>query len=296
MNERLFARLAALLADEPVAMASVLHTVGATPRKRGARMLITATDSEFSIGGGLAEARVIAAARTLLAEARREREIGIDLSGKPEAAGICGGHMQIALRRWSGLLDHARVQEIASSLASGNIADLTADDLGSPADFDSALPDERLLIVGGGHCGRALYDLAVHLDFDIWMFDAQSLRLAAEDFPLATCLCGEYPTLARALDTKRRVHAVLLNRDFHADIAALRVLAQAPPAFISMMGSRRRIAQVRAALPECAQALAHLRAPTGLDIGAGTPHEIAVSILAQVIADRHLAGARADNA
>lgn len=296
MNERLFARLAALLADEPVVLASVLHTVGATPRKRGARMLVTSTDSEFSIGGGLAEARVIAAARTLLAEDRREREIGIDLSGKPDAAGVCGGQMQIALRRWSGLLDQARVQEIASRLASGAIADLSADDLGSPADFDSLQPNERLLIIGGGHCGRALYDLAVHLDFDIWMFDAQSVRLDAEAFPLASCLCGATPELARALDTRRRVHAVLLNRDYHADIAALRVLAQAPPAFISMMGSRRRIAQVRAALPEFDQALAHLRAPTGLDIGAGTPHEIAVSILAQVIADRHSAAAPADDA
>ena len=287
MNERLFARLAVLLANEPVVVASVLHTLGATPRKRGSRMLITAMDSEFSIGGGLAEARVMATARTLLGGDRRQCELIIDLSGKPDAAGICGGQMQVALRCWRGQQDRARVQAIASSLASGCFADLGSDDLGCATDIDSAQPNERLLIVGGGHCGLALYDLALHLDFDLWVFDVQPERLSAEHFPLATRLCGDYSNLARALDTQRSVHAVLLNRDFHADIAALRVLGQEPPAFVSMMGSLRRIAQVRAALPECAQALAHLTAPVGLDIGARTPHEIAVSILAQVIADRH---------
>lgn len=287
MNERLFARLTGLLAHEPVVMASVLRTTGATPRKRGARMLVTARDSEFSIGGGLAEARVIAAARAMLVDERTQAELGIDLSGKPDSAGVCGGHMQIALRLWSGERDLARAQAIATSLGEGSSVELSAGDLGSITESDRASPNERLLIVGGGHCGLALYQLSVHLDFDLWVFDTQPERVSVENFPLATRLSGSYSELARALDTSRRVHSVLLNRDFHADIAALRVLAQTPPAFLSMMGSRRRIAEVRQALPECAEALAHLRAPVGLEIGASTPHEIAVSILAQVIADRH---------
>ena len=53
-----------------------------------------------------------------------------------------------------------------------------------------------------------------------------------------------------------------------------------------MMGSVRRIAEVRAALPEFVSALEHLQAPVGMEIGAETPHEIAVSILARLIADR----------
>lgn len=286
MNERIFSRLAALLGHEPVVLASILYTVGATPRKRGARMLVTARDSEFSVGGGLAEARVIAAARVLLSNGERRCELNIDLSGKPDAAGICGGRMQIALRRWNGIQDQPRAQAIASMLSDGRRVELDADDLGSDSGTDIASPNERLLIIGGGHCGLALYELAVHLDFDIWVFDAQAERLDAASFPYAARITGDYAELRRALDTQREVHAVLLNRDFQADIAALRILTQAPPAFISMMGSRRRIAEVRAALSECNAGLAHLRAPVGLEIGASTPHEIAVSILAQVIADR----------
>ena len=276
-----------LLGKQPVVLASVLHSAGATPRKRGARMLITAADSEFSVGGGLAEARVIDAARALLVDETQQRELSIDLSGKPDAVGICGGRMQIALRRWHGSQDQARAQAIASTLASGSRVELDTDDLGSATDTDIAQPNERLLIVGGGHCGLALYQLALHLDFDIWVFDAQAERLDAASFPNATCISGDYSQLQQALDTQREVHAILLNRDYQADIDTLRVLGQAPPAFLSMMGSRRRIAEVRAALPEHSAALAHLRAPVGREIGARTPHEIAVSILAQVIADRH---------
>jgi xanthine dehydrogenase accessory factor len=287
LNERLFARLSVRLASEPVVVASVLRTRGATPRKRGARMLITTSDNEFSIGGGLAEARVVAAARAMLSDQRRQDELSIDLSGRPDAAGICGGEMRVSLRCWNGGQDLDRVQSIASTLARGEVAELTADDGGTATEVDQARPNVRLLIIGGGHCGRALYDLASHLDFDIWVFEAQPVNLKLEYFPLATCVSGDYSRLAPALATGRRVHAVLLNRDFHADIAALRVLGQSAPDFISMMGSSRRIAEVRTALPEFAAALAHLRAPVGLEIGACTPHEIAVSILAQVIQDRH---------
>ncbi|PIX60981.1 MAG: xanthine dehydrogenase, partial [Lysobacterales bacterium CG_4_10_14_3_um_filter_64_11] len=65
-DERLFAQLAATLHREAAVLASVLHTRGATPRKRGARMLIAAGHCALSIGGGLAEVRVVGAARALL--------------------------------------------------------------------------------------------------------------------------------------------------------------------------------------------------------------------------------------
>jgi xanthine dehydrogenase accessory factor len=96
----------------------------------------------------------------------------------------------------------------------------------------------------------------------------------------------DFARLEVATATERRVLAVLLNRDLQADVAALRALAPAVPAFIGMMGSVRRIAEVRAALPEFASALEHVQAPVGMDLGAETPHEIAVSILARLIADR----------
>lgn len=285
MNERLFARLHAWLATGPVVLASVLETRGATPRKGGSRMLIRADGSDGSIGGGMAEAQVIAAANALLEDAGRSAVVEIDLTGRQGAAGICGGHMRIGLRRWQGADDRLRVASIAETLGIGNSFMLERDDLGGgePQTIEPQRiwPDPRLLIVGAGHCGLALHDLANMLDFDVWVHDERGDELAK--FDRATRLSGPFDLLRDALDTPREVFAVLLNRDFRCDIAALRTLCQRPPRFIGMMGSTRRIGEVRAALPEHAAALAGLRAPVGLDIGAQTPHEIAISILAELI-------------
>lgn len=286
-DERLFAQLAASLDHETVVLASVLSTRGATPRKRGARMLIAADQCAFSVGGGLAEARVIAAARALLHSGQQQSTVAIDLSGGVDAAGVCGGEMTLGLRRWQGEADALRAHCIADTLADGRCIALTADDLGHDDATDLAHPNPRLLIVGGGHCGIAVYQMARFLDFDLWLFDDRPESAASAPLADATVLHGDFPQIDKALHSERELHAVLLNRDYHADIATLRVLAKRPPAFISMMGSQRRIQQVRDALPELSNVLSHLTAPVGLAIGAQTPHEIAVSILAQVIRDQH---------
>ena len=287
MSERLFVRLAERLCSAPQVLASVLHTRGATPRKAGARMLIGTADSEFSIGGGLAEARVLTAARSLLIAAERSSLLTIDLSGGVDSAGICGGQMQIALRRWEGAADLARATAIASDLTAGLGVALTADDIGDPRGARWLPSDPRLLIVGGGHCGLALYELALHLDFDLWLFDPRPEYADPARYPGATVRGGAYAGLAEAIDTRRAIHAVLLNRDFASDVATLRELAGADFAFLGMMGSRKRISAVLAQLsPGQAQQLAQLKAPVGLEIGAQTPHEIAISVLAELIQSR----------
>ena len=287
MSERLHTRLAHHLESEPVVVATVLSTRGATPRKRGTRMLVTATDTESTIGGGELEVRVIAAARALLAGGRHSAELPIALDGQPGAAGVCGGAMRIALRRWEGAADKARATAIAAQLRAGMAAALDAGDLGAEGASEVVHPDPRLLIVGGGHCAAALHELARHLDFELWAYAREAAELPPDRFTAATRLTGEPDRLALALDTPREVYAVLLNRDYASDVAALAVLCRKPPAFLGMMGSRRRIAEVRAALPAHAQVLERLQAPVGLDIEAQSPHEIAVSILAQLIACRH---------
>ena len=286
MSERLQRLLARRLQSEAVVVATVLSTRGATPRKRGTRMLVTATDTEATIGGGELEARVIAAARELLARGGLGAELPIALDGQPGAAGVCGGSMRIALRRWQGAVDHARAQAIAAALEAGEPVTLDAADLGAEDASETLHPDIRLLIVGGGHCAAALHELARHLDFELWAYAREAGELPPERFAAATRLAGEPARLTLALDTPRTVYAVLLNRDYAADVAALDVLCRRPPAFLGMMGSRRRIAAVRAALPAHAQALESLQAPVGLGIDAQSPHEIAVSVLAQLVARR----------
>jgi xanthine dehydrogenase accessory factor len=279
MDERLFAELAARLHHEAVVVASVIGTLGATPRKRGARMLVCTDATAASIGGGLAEARTIAAARALLAAPHDEAvALDIDLGGGVGAAGICGGRMRLELRRWAGVADLARAEDAAAQLAAGLRVALPPPDAALPL-----LPNPRLLIIGAGHCGAALCEAARLLDFDIAVFDTREDCLADAAFAGARVYGGNYAELAHALDTPRAVYAVLLNRDFGADIASLRELCARPPAFLGMMGSSRRIRQVIEALPEHADALRRLQAPIGLDIAAETPQEIAVSILAQLV-------------
>jgi xanthine dehydrogenase accessory factor len=294
MDERLFARLhASLAAGEAAVVASVIETRGATPRKGGSRMLVAAQHSESSVGGGEMEARVMDAARALLRTDRTQDALDIDLSGRPGAAGVCGGRMRVALRRWHGADDRDRAHAVAQALRAGEPVTLSPGDLGDDDATQQASPDARLLIVGGGHCGLALYDLARHLDFDLWVFDQRADCFADGRYAGAMQLSGDQRELARALTTSRDVYAVLLNRDFASDVATLRVLAERPPHFLGMMGSRRRIAEVVAALGDRAAALPPLNAPVGLDIGAETPHEIAVSIIAQLIRNRAGAAASA---
>ena len=288
MDERLFAVLAAKLSGDPpaaasgriargrtgehVVLASVVQARGATPRKAGSRMLIGTNWSQGSVGGGAMEACVIDAARAVLRGERDTREVEIDLSGRPGAAGVCGGNMRVALSEWR---EPESARTIAEALARGE----------STAFGDETLqPDPRLLIGGGGHCALALHAMASMLDFDLWVFDERADCFEGDAFAGATRCWGDYAQLAEAFGTQREVYAVLLNRDFASDVATLRVLAGKPLAYLGMMGSRKRIAEVRAALPDLE--LPNLVAPVGLEIGAQTPQEIAVSILAQLIAAR----------
>jgi len=273
MNERLFATLAARLHAAPVVMASVIDARGATPRSTGSRMLIGTAFTAFSVGGGMAEARVIKVARTLLHSYQEKAEIEIDLSGRQGADGICGGAMVVRLKRFMPH-EQALVEAQAQALARGARARLD----GEPFE-----PNERLLIIGAGHCGSALAELARPLDFEIRFFDDEPGRLHAwaHDAPPE-----KIASLDAAFSTEREVYVVLLNRDFAADVLALRALKEHCPSFIGMMGSRKRIQAVSMALNDSPDLLARLVAPVGLDIQAETPHEIAISILAQLIKRR----------
>lgn len=287
MDERLFATLADWLGEAPVVMCSVLDAQGATPRKRGSRMLVRTDDSLGSIGGGLAEARVLERARALLLEdASNHAMLDIDLGGGVDSAGICGGRMQMGLRRFAGVADCERIAAMASTLKSGQRVSLDADLLGGETADQMAIPNVRLVIAGAGHCGAALCELAGHLDYEICVFDTRDDLLRTHAFKHACHRSTDLADMHAWLDTRREVQAVLLNRNFEQDVELLRVLCRKPPHFIGMMGSKRRIAEVRRALPQWHQELEALAAPVGIDIDAQTPHEIAISILAQLIAQR----------
>jgi xanthine dehydrogenase accessory factor len=299
VSERIIGRLAArLAAGEAVVMASVVEARGATPRAVGARMLVGADDDEGTIGGGVLEARTIEQARALLATGGERDELAIELTGGPGSAGVCGGRMRIALRRWHGTGDRSRAASLAAQLAAGEAAELSETEAGASDPATRIDPDPRLVIVGGGHCGLALYELARPLEYDLAVYDPRPEFANSDRFPGALALSGEPSVLMAALDTPRTLHVVLLTRDFPSDVAALAVIARAPrrPQYLGMMGSARRIHAVRQALPELVDALSGLVAPVGLDIGAETPHEIAISVLAQLVMVRRGLVANPDRA
>ncbi|MCB1605786.1 MAG: XdhC family protein [Xanthomonadales bacterium] len=293
MDEALFARLAERLAADPTAgvvLASVLQAQGAVPRRRGSRMLITAANSEFSIGGGQLEARVLAVAREMLNGRTASRQLSIDLGGKADSLGVCGGRLLIGLRSWCGRADCERAERIAAQLQSGRSLLLSGAEQGGEASDQCELsPDPRLLIVGAGHCGQALSQAAAALNFEVWVHDSRAEQCAHSAFAGAARVDSSPAMLQQVGDSARPVYAVLLNRDYQADIAALAVLLPQAPHFIGMMGSRRRIQQVLSApqLGAFGNLQGKLQAPIGLAIDAHTPEEIAISILAQLIAVRN---------
>lgn len=287
MSESIWKALCASLnAGREGVLASVVDSVGATPRKPGAMMWIEPRCCIGSVGGGAAEAHVLAEARALLRDVRTTTGLQISLRGGDTAYGVCGGQMQMALRRWQGDADAALAQEFLASLQCAAEITLPAEYLGHGANPLTLRADPRLLIVGGGHCGLALARHAVSLDFDVWAYDPRDEWLQA--MPTACrALHGDWASLGEALRTPRSVYAVLLNRDYVSDVRTLEQLAFRAPEFIGMMGSARRIHEVRRALSTPTLAALKIHAPVGLDIDAETPDEIAISVLAQLIRFRY---------
>jgi xanthine dehydrogenase accessory factor len=156
------------------------------------------------------------------------------------------------------------------------------------------LPRITLLIVGGGHVGQAVARLAAEVDFDIWALDDRSSYASRERFPSAQRLMvGEIgPTLQQLAPTLTpSTYCLIVTRGHNHDEEALYHLARARAGYVGMIGSKRKIKlifQDLLAKGVPADALARVHAPLGFDIGSQTVPEIAVSIVAELIACRNL--------
>lgn len=163
--------------------------------------------------------------------------------------------------------------------------------------LDFILPPPRLVIVGAAHIAIPLVALANTLNFQTIVVDARAAFATPERFPHADQLLVEWPAHALeklALDPGCSV--VCLSHDEKLDNPALRVALDSPAGYIGALGSRsthqKRLEALREmGMPE--DKLARINAPVGLDLGARYPEEIALAILAEMIAERHaVTGAR----
>ena len=152
----------------------------------------------------------------------------------------------------------------------------------------------RLLIVGGGHVGQAVAQLATDLDFDVWVVDDRAEYVSAERFPRAERrLCGEIGPTLSTLDVTPNTYCLIVTRGHNHDEEALYHLCDRGARYVGMIGSRRKIKLILDDLEAegiAPEALQRVYAPVGIDIGSQTVPEIAISILAELIAHRNLQG------
>ena len=154
------------------------------------------------------------------------------------------------------------------------------------------LPRVRLVIVGAGHVGQAVGALAAQADFDVWVVDDRRQYANSERFPAADrFIVGPFEETLPALEVDARTYALIVTRGHGHDQEALGYLAPTVAPYVGLIGSRRKIRMIFEALREAGvseEALGRVSAPVGVEIGSESVVEIAVSIVAELIARRNL--------
>ncbi|PZV07171.1 MAG: xanthine dehydrogenase [Leptolyngbya sp.] len=308
MTYDFYRHLVQILETEPIALATIISIKGSVPREVGAKMMIWGNSHIFgTIGGGAGEAKVIQQAMTVLTTGAKQ-VVEIDLSGslQRETQGVCGGIMQVLVERWSGAWAIALVYQILSHLEAGHsitlVTPLTSSLLphlitphSSPVPHsalhtftETLQPPPLLLIVGAGHVGEQLATVVHLIGFQVAVQDDRPEWANRDRYPQAAHIFNESITETLAHLTQRlQLFVALVTRGYRYDLNALQALLsrELPCEYIGMIGSQNRVKQVYQALETdiSKQKLAAIYAPIGLDIGALTPAEIAVSIAAELI-------------
>lgn len=155
-------------------------------------------------------------------------------------------------------------------------------------------PRIRLVIVGAGHVGQAVANLASQADFDVCVVDDRRQYANPERFPTAKeIVVGPIAESLRELELTPQTYALIVTRGHGHDQEALEQLAPTAAEYVGLIGSKRKIRLIFESLLEQGMsrtALDRVSAPVGLDIGSRTVPEIAISIVAELIARRNLSG------
>jgi xanthine dehydrogenase accessory factor len=246
----LYTRLAEIQArGEAAALCTVIRTVGSVPRQVGAKMLVLPSGHiEGTIGGGAMEARVIEQALLAIKDGQ-PRTLEYSLAGDAGRGdpGICGGTLEVFV--------------------------------------EAVQPQPTLLIVGAGHVGRALAKLADLLGYRVVVSDDRA-ELAGAVPEADEFIISPMADLPAKTSITPHTYIVLTTRNAEVDVAGLPALLESDAAYIGVIGSRKRWAQARQRMEAAGVSAAKLDAvhsPTGLELGAETPEEIAVSIMAELI-------------
>ena len=156
------------------------------------------------------------------------------------------------------------------------------------------LPRCRLIIVGAGHVGQAVANLAADLDFDVWVADDRAEFASPERFPRAARrVVGDISQTLPDLEITGDTYCLIVTRGHHHDEEALALLIDRGARYVGLIGSRRKIKLIfddLRAQGVSAASLEEVYAPLGIDIGSQTVPEIAVSICAELVSHRNRQG------
>ncbi|MEM7489467.1 MAG: XdhC family protein [Pseudomonadota bacterium] len=297
-------------AGKGAALATVIETWGSAPRPRGSQLAIS-EEAELvgSVSGGCVEGAVVAEALDAMGDGRhRVLEYGVS-DDEAFAVGLaCGGEIKVLLEPVGGTLapdlladlvhrrDRSEAVGQAVNVRNGATFLVDEPDLydrlkGDRSDFEADgetfvtlhAPPLRLAVVGGVHIAQALVPMARLAGYAPTVIDPREAFAAPARFPNTT-LVHDWPDEAMvAFAPDARSAVVLLTHDPKLDDPALRVALESPAFYVGALGSTRTHAKRVARLTEAGLApasLERLDAPIGLDIGARSPGEIAVAILA----------------
>ena len=253
----------ALNRGEWIALATVVRVRGSAPRHDGARMLVWPDGRTLgTIGGATLELRVIEHAIEALAERRSRLELyRFSTEEEAESVGLCGGEVEI----------HIEVVE----------------------------PNSTLVIIGAGHVAQPLANMAHEIGMRVAVLDDRADYATRDRFPGATSVevvaydpqtehLGELP-----IEISASCYVVVATWGWDEPALARILAAEPPPAFVGLVGSPTKFRVIRErlltrGLPS--SRVDTIRSPIGLDLGAETPAEIALSIMAQILLLRRNAG------
>jgi xanthine dehydrogenase accessory factor len=249
-------------AGEPFALATVVRTVAATAAKAGAKAVILADGSisEGWIGGGCARAAVLKAARDALADGR-SRLVSVQPADALDAQGLKAGDENGGVRVAENMCPSQGTMDIF---------------------VEPVLPRPRVVICGSSPVAVAVADFAKRAGF------AVTACAPAAEQPAFTEVDRRIEGYALPVE-ERGARYVVVSTQGRGDEAALLAALAVDADYIAFVGSRKKAAALKGTLAErgvAAARLAKLKAPAGLDLGAITPDEIAISIVAEIIAVR----------
>jgi xanthine dehydrogenase accessory factor len=231
------------------ALLTVVESRGSVPRKPGAHLLLSVEGGSVgTLGGGAIEHEALEQARGVLAKG------GTALFRRDLAQDLgmcCGGEMSIFI--------------------------------------EAVEPKPRLFVFGAGYIGKPLVAMATACGFEVTVVDGRSEWTEPGRFPGATVRAQDPEDAARALDLAPGDYACVVTHDHALDQRLVQLLIRRPLRFLGMIGSRtkqRKFVQRLRGHGFGDEEIARLHTPLGLAIGATTPEEVAVSVLAQLIAVR----------